>query len=174
MKASQRDRYPPAHFDKSRLLVTVLEKFVLDPTGIHGLAHWSRVRYHGIKIGKERNADLLVVELFAFLHDACREDDHGDPGHGQRAAEYAAQLHGDHFSISDRQMDQLIFALEGHSGGTVNEDATIQTCWDADRLDLVRLDITPRSRFLSAAALNHVDRAWELVARRDQRDFFHR
>lgn len=172
MKDSQRDRYQLAHFDKSRLLVTVLEKFVLDPRGIHGLAHWSRVRYHGMKIGKERNADLLVVELFAFLHDSCRQDDYADPEHGQRAAEYAAQLHGDHFSIGDRQLEQLIVALEGHSGGIVHEDPTIQTCWDADRLDLVRLNITPRSRYLSATAINHVDRAWKLVASRDRSDFF--
>ncbi len=170
---SQRERRHPEHFDKPRLLVTVLEKFALDPKGIHGLAHWSRVRYHGLRIGKERDADLLVVELFAFLHDSCRQDDYADPEHGQRAAEYATQLHGDHFSISDRQLGQLIGALEGHSGGIVHKDPTIQTCWDADRLDLVRLNISPRSQYLSATALNHVDRAWALVANRDRSVFFY-
>lgn len=150
----------------------MLEKFDLDPGGIHGLAHWSRVRYHGMRIGKERNADLLVVELFAFLHDSCRQDDYADPEHGQRAAEYAKQLHGDHFSIGDRQLEQLIIALEGHSRGTTHGDPTIQTCWDADRLDLVRLNITPRSQFLSDTAINHLERAWELVAHRDRKVFF--
>lgn len=144
----------------------MLERFTLDPQGIHGVAHWSRVRYHGLRVGKETEADLLVVELFAFLHDSCRQDDYTDPYHGHRAAVFANSLNGDHFSVNDRQLEQLCTALEGHSGGEVNKDPTIQSCWDGDRLDLVRLNITPRSRYISATALKHVDRAWKMVDRR--------
>jgi hypothetical protein len=36
------------------------------------------VLYHSRQIGEKRQADLLVVELFGFLHDSCRENDGKD------------------------------------------------------------------------------------------------
>jgi len=34
-------------------------------------------------------------------------------------------------------------ACEGHTYKGYHDDVTIQTCWDADRLDLGRVGITP-------------------------------
>lgn len=160
------NRHTDKSFDRNGLLASVLERFRLNPAGIHGVSHWARVRYHGLRIGRARDADLLLVELFAFLHDACRHDDYSDPHHGLRAVEFAAEMNGTHFILNDIQLSQLSIALEGHSDGATHSDATIQTCWDADRLDLVRLSITPHPKFLSDEAVNHIDRAWELWAGR--------
>ena len=78
---------------KRPLLVQYLkDQFRLEWDGIHGANHWARVLYHSRQIGEARQADLLVVELFGFLHDSCRENDGKDPKHGVRAAELAKEL----------------------------------------------------------------------------------
>ena len=48
-----------------------------------------------------------------------------------------------------------------HSDGHVNADATIQSCWDADRLDLGRADIYPDEKFLSSEAAKYIESAYE-------------
>lgn len=60
-------------FDRSGLLKHVLDQFKISRDGDHGPGHWARVRLHGLKVGGVRGADLLVVELFAFLHDSQRQ-----------------------------------------------------------------------------------------------------
>ncbi len=122
-------------FDRSGLLKTILAQFRIMRHGVHGPNHWARVRRHGLTIGKAVGADLLVVELFAFLHDSQRENEWEDPGHGQRAAEYAVSLNRKFFDLDCEQMDLLCAAIRGHSDGKIDPHPTIQSCWDADRLD---------------------------------------
>ena len=43
--------------------------------------------------------------------------------------------------------------------GDVSTDATIQTCWDADRLDLGRVGIFPSAKYLSQEAALFIDLA---------------
>ena len=83
---------------------------------------------------KEPGSDP-VVELFAFLHDSKRLNEDKDPEHGLRAASFATQLNGRYFQLDSFQLDVLCHAMTHHSHGAVNADPTIQTCWDADRLD---------------------------------------
>jgi uncharacterized protein len=116
--------------------------------------------HHGIAIGTERSADLLVVELFAFLHDSQRHKDDEDHQHGRRAAEYARSLNTVYFELSAKRMNDLCKAIEHHSGGKVHDQATIQTCWDADRLDLGRVGIKPSTKFLSQGAVKHIEEAY--------------
>ena len=71
------------------LLNFLKEHYRLDWNGIHGVKHWSRVRANGLALAKVNEANTMVVELFAFLHDSCRENDGHDPHHGARAAELA-------------------------------------------------------------------------------------
>jgi uncharacterized protein len=112
-------------------------------------------------IGAECGADLNVVELFAFLHDSKRLNEYSDPDHGARAAEYATSLNGSFFTLNANQLDLLCIAMRGHSGGQVHSDPTIQTCWDADRLDLGRVGIRPDPYFLSSLAAPHIQSAYE-------------
>jgi uncharacterized protein len=53
-----------------KLFEYIRHQFRLDLNGIHGIAHWSRVQYFGLKIAKQENARLDVVKLFALLHDS--------------------------------------------------------------------------------------------------------
>jgi len=153
------------YIHRKSLLKAILAQFECHPRGLHGVTHWARVRLHALEISKLNGADLLVVELFAFLHDSRRQDECRDPDHGRRAACYAETLRGQHFGLEDRGFLQLQEALEGHSQGNVHTDATIQTCWDADRLDLVRLHKDPHPKFLSDIAVTRIDRAWALLDR---------
>lgn len=151
------------YIDRRALLKTILSQFRCHPRGLHGISHWARVRVHALEIANLNGADLLVVELFAFLHDSRRQDEYRDPDHGRRAAFYAVKLRETHYQLGDAAFLKLLEALEGHSDGGVHSDATIQTCWDADRLDLVRLQIDPHPDFLSKIAATRIDRAWGML-----------
>ena len=52
--------------------------FSMNLDGIHGLGHWDRVHENGVFLAKHSGGDLLVVELFAYLHDSCRQSDSWD------------------------------------------------------------------------------------------------
>ena len=83
-------------FDRSGLLKAVLAQFRISRHGVHGPSHWARVRSHAFTVGKATGADLLVVELFAFLHDSQRENEGIDLNHGGRAADCWRRLNFDH------------------------------------------------------------------------------
>jgi uncharacterized protein len=116
---------------------------VLDWQGIHGAPHWARVKHNGLHLAKANGADLKVVELFAFLHDARRENDGRDPAHGERAAELVDELEGRFFSLMAAERRLLELACRDHSAGGLQADIPVQTCWDADRLDLGRVGKRP-------------------------------
>ncbi len=47
----------------------------------------------------------------------------------------------------------------------MSTSATIQSCWDADRLDLGRVGIIPNKRFLSDEATLLIDEAFNMSIR---------
>ena len=123
-------------------------RFVLDLHGIHGVPHWQRVRENGLRIAKHSGAKPLLVELFAYLHDCCREDDRSDPGHGERAADFTQSLRGALIHLGDEDFATLHEAIRDHELGLTRADITVATCWDADRLDLGRVRRRPHPRYL--------------------------
>ena len=121
----------------TRPLVTLLRTtFRLDWHGIHGAPHWPRVRATGLRLAPHTGANPEVVEWFAFLHDVRRLDDGIDELHGARAAEFAFTLRGDLLKLSDADFERLHYACSHHSNGLTEAHVTVQTCWDANRLDL--------------------------------------
>ena len=129
--------------DPVRLANHIRSQFRLDWEGIHGPSHWARVRAMGLELSHVTGADPVVVELFAWFHDSRRFNDGYDPEHGDRAAAFAGGLRGDLFEATDEQLALLQEACRGHSDGHLRADVTVQTCWDADRLDLGRVGTTP-------------------------------
>lgn len=128
-------------------------QFALNWTGIHGAPHWARVRLNGLRLARETGAGVEVVEYFAFLHDCRRLHDGRDPDHGRRGAELAHALRGSLVFLSDPDFERLHYACVHHSAGLTEADVTVQTCWDADRLDLGRVGIRPHpSRLCTSAA----------------------
>ena len=134
------------------LIEVIRKEFALSPDGIHGVAHWDRVRENGLRLAELTGADPEVVELFAYLHDSKRHDDGFDPDHGQRAAEFVRTLNGSLITLSDGDLERLVYACVHHSRDITQAEITVQTCWDADRLDIGRIGIKPRARYLCTSA----------------------
>lgn len=142
----------------TRPLIEVLRaQFALEWTGIHGSPHWARVRENGLRLASETGANARVIELFAFLHDSQRLDDWEDPGHGERAAEFALTLRGSLIQLSDAEFELLHLACTRHSDGGLDADVTVQCCWDADRLDLGRVGIKPLPEKLCTSAARELE-----------------
>jgi uncharacterized protein len=122
------------------------EAFVMDKDSIHGIHHWDEVHDNGVMLAQQPGVDILVVRLFAYLHDCKREDDHQDPEHGDRSADFCSSLRmkGDLDFLTSDQFTKLWTACKLHHTGSVTEDPTIGACFDADRIELIRCGITPR------------------------------
>jgi uncharacterized protein len=136
------------------LLQTIIANFKLGLDSIHGLTHWRRVEKLGLMLAEKTGADRHVISLFAFLHDSQRVNELMDSQHGRRAAEWIETLFKDgELGCSEMQLGQLIDACRYHNDPIAkSEDITVQTCWDADRLDLWRVGQIPDPSFLCTEA----------------------
>ncbi len=135
-----------------KLIRAILAQYALSPKGIHGLLHWGRVLENGLRLAETTNAKIEVIELFAVFHDSKRTNDAIDKNHGRRGGDYAASLWGKLFDLSEEDFNLLYTACAYHTDGLTEGDITVQTCWDADRLDLGRVRIKPKSRYLCTAS----------------------
>jgi uncharacterized protein len=143
------------------LVRAILERYRLPLDGVHGPSHWARVSENGLRLARLTGADPEVIELFAVFHDALRENESISPDHGRRAAELADELHKDLFTVTDEAFDQLREACSLHTDGLTEAHVTVQTCWDADRLDLGRVGIPPdRYRLCTDAARDPTMMRW--------------
>ena len=136
----------------NNLIEVIRAQYRLDWHGTHGWPHWVNVNKHGQHIALYHDLNPKVIQLFAVFHDACRENEFDDEGHGQRGADLAFKLRGQCFTLDDRDFDALYAACAGHTDGKVTSDPLIGACWDADRLDLGRVGIKPNVRYLSTEA----------------------
>jgi uncharacterized protein len=143
---------PPHPINFDAIWESVPSGFAGDSSSIHGPAHWRRVEANGLKIAAFNHASIVVVRLFAILHDSCRTDDSHEMEHGELAANYAAILRGKLFDLDDDSFRLLQDACRWHTHGQVSSDPTIGACWDADRLDLPRVGIIPNPDLMSTEA----------------------
>ncbi len=121
--------------------------------GVHGFRHWQRVRNNGLRLANFTGASIEIVELFSVLHDLKRLNDDYDPDHGKRAAEFIRTIQGNRIFLAEDDLEMLCYACEFHTAGLTEADFTVQTCWDADRLDLGRVGIRPdKDRLCTDAA----------------------
>lgn len=146
------------------LVAHLRKEFRLDWHGIHGAAHWSRVRFHGVSLARGLGLDTRVPAMFGLVHDSQRRNDDHDPEHGPRAAEYADWLWRKGVIALDAESLALLkVACVGHSNGHVDAHPLVQVCWDADRLDLGRVGIRPDPRYLCTGLAKdpeRIERAW--------------
>jgi uncharacterized protein len=131
-----------------RFVKIVLDQYPLSKGGIHGVFHWARVMENGMRLAPECGARLDVIEYFALLHDSRRLDDGLDEYHGPRAVQFAGVLRNPWIDLDEAGFVLLEQAMSRHTGGTCDEDVTVQVCLDADRLDLERVGIQPDPRWL--------------------------
>jgi uncharacterized protein len=148
--------------DAVRLVDAVLERSTGKESSLHGESHWQRVAAAGLALLPETpGADPALVFLFALFYDSMRLNDNHDPLHGPRGAALARELRGDAFDLEEAEMALLGFACEEHTNGGVAPDPTVGVCWDADRLNLWRVEIRPDPWWLSTEAARTEERlAW--------------
>ncbi len=142
---------------QEEILSSVMNQFCLPRDGLHGPNHWARVLETARRLSRDLDVEQRVIELFALLHDSQRVCDGLDRDHGRRAADLAWRLRRS-LGLADDKLDLLRRALAGH-GDTASDpgDDTIRVCWDAERLDLARLGITPRPACLFTEAARDPD-----------------
>ena len=122
-----------------------------DLSNTYGFPHWQRVARNGIMLGDD-TVNKTVIILFAFLHDAFRIDEKSDIKHGERSAKELASLRTDLLhNLSDAEYKLLLDACKLHSTAATTGNPTIDTCLDANRLDLIRcgVDIRPNPALMS-------------------------
>ncbi len=138
----------------SALVDAVLPRAWRRESAWHGEVHWRCVTATGLELASADAAiDRALVFCFGLLHDTRRENEAIDPGHGQRAADFAEVLRGEGaLALGDERFEALHDALRLHASGQVSSDPTIGTCWDADRLHLPRVSIVPDPALLSTPA----------------------
>jgi uncharacterized protein len=152
---------PDIH-DPAQILRAILTGYPLPVRGAHGVVHWARVLENGLRLAAATGADAEVVTLFALFHDSRRVNEHHDPGHGLRGGELARSLRGTLVHLNDARFGLLYEACRLHTDGLTGGDPTLLACWDADRLDLGRVGITPRpERLCTDAARELLESAHE-------------
>ena len=137
--------------DWTVLWEVVANQFPLGRESTHGPAHWRRVERNALLLATRTGADVTVVRLFAVFHDSRRKNETHDPQHGARGAALAQELRGKYFDLADADFEKLIYACTWHTDEARNKDASIGTCFDADRLDLGRVGIIPDPAFMSTS-----------------------
>ncbi len=127
-----------------------LKDWHLDET--HGLPHWERVERNGIMLSMKdgeirEDVNLKVVRIFAYLHDKCRYDNGYDIEHGLRSAALVLRLRDTLLKeLTDEEITLLETACRYHTTKHRTGIPTVDICFDADRLDLGRVWITPDPR----------------------------
>ncbi|MBW6397490.1 hypothetical protein KPL78_06510 [Roseomonas sp. HJA6] len=136
------------------LVRAVLREYRLPPGGVHGPGHWLRVAENGAALAAlTPGADAALIEVFALLHDARRLSEGDDGQHGERAAAFCKDLsRRGLLRIGSARLALLMEACAGHEKGGVSADPTIACMWDADRLELARLNVRPHPALLSTEA----------------------
>ena len=129
--------------DLAAIVGVILKGYELPVRGFHGVVHWARVLENGLRIAEVNGADQEVVTLFALFHDSRRVNEDWDEDHGLRGGELARSLRGELVHLTDDRFDLLFEACRLHTDGLTTGDRTLLACWDADRLDLGRVGITP-------------------------------
>ena len=151
-----------APFALEPLLAAVRKRSTGIGSHVHGDRHWRTVAVNGLSLAEAiPDVDRNLVFLFALLHDTMRENDNTDPDHGRRAAVFAGELQTEGLlGIAPDQLRLLRHACDEHADGKVSDHTTVGVCWDADRLDLPRVGVTPTpDLFSSDVARNRPYRA---------------
>jgi len=126
----------------------------IDFTGVHGFSHWRNVYKFGKQIADQNGADKKVIYFFSVLHDYCRANEYEDPSHGERAINFCNSFPE---YLNKDQIEVLKFAVKNHNlspkeltkiDSPLIDNITIQTCLDADRLDLPRIGICVDPEYL--------------------------
>lgn len=136
----------------------------------HSLEHANNVELLSLMLAKKTDADRDVIIWFAYLHDSLRTDDRQDNNHGPVAAMFVDIIRNTYLQyLNDTQIWQLKEACRLHTSTRRTGDITIDTCFDADRLDYWRFGTQPEPKRMATEwgakyAVNHQEMAFALAS----------
>ena len=112
-----------------------------DASGCHDWTHVERVRNLGMRIGKEEGADLLVLELAAYLHDIGRKEEMKAKGafcHAEFGAKEAENILIK-YNLKKEQLENISHCIITHRYRNSHKPETIEAkcLFDADKLDSI-------------------------------------
>jgi len=147
-------------------------------SALHGAEHWHRVARYGACLAAALGLSETVahnVQVFAWMHDLARVSDGRDPEHGARGAERFREIGENLFAgLAERDRQLIESGIRLHNAGMTAEEAVrtgallvleyddattmacVGACWDADRLDLLRLGIRPHAERMSTPVWKQV------------------
>jgi uncharacterized protein len=131
----------------------------------HGFSHWQRVEANGLYLAGINGADKAVVSYFAYFHDCMRENEDIDHGHGWRGAQFA-EKYRELIDLDDDQFRVFYDACRWHTDDNESDCLTLNTCRDADRLDLSRVGIIPDPEYFfneEAKKIARLTSSWQDV-----------
>jgi len=137
--------------DWERLLTEARDGAVLAHEPMHGERHWRAVAWAGLRISELRpDLSRIILVAFGLLHDCRRETDDWDPDHGARAARVALRSRPLKRLAGVEGRELVAEACRLHERGPITPaSAQIGACWDADRVNLVRLGFSLDPRYFS-------------------------
>jgi len=125
-------------------MLLIIKQFSKDNMGdddIHGFSHVKRVLNSCLYLGKKLNANLLILEISALLHDIGRKHENNDIN-GKNHAEFSAGmalnfLNSRDFQLSHVEIENIIHSIRSHSFSNNILPNTIEAkiLSDADKLD---------------------------------------
>lgn len=123
------------------LTITQFSKDKMGEDVIHGFSHVKRVLNSCLNIGKKLNANLIILEISALLHDIGRKyENKGNMGknHAEISAGMALNfLTSRDFKLSQEEIDNIIHSIRSHSFSNIALPNTLEAkiLSDADKLD---------------------------------------
>lgn len=156
----------PRPSDWERLLGEARDGATLAHEPMHGELHWRGVAWAGLRV-RELAPGISpgVMVAFGLLHDCRRETDDWDPEHGERAALVAARSRPLKRLLGAEGRELVAEACRLHERGMTRREApAIGACWDADRVNLVRLGFRLDPRYFTI--LSREDGSLEDLAER--------
>lgn len=141
----------PRSSDWGRLLGEARDGATLAQEPMHGELHWRGVAWAGLRV-RELAPGISpgVMVAFGLLHDCRRETDDWDPEHGERAALVAARSRPLKRLLGAEGRELVAEACRLHERGMTRHEApAIGACWDADRVNLVRLGFRLDPRYFT-------------------------
>jgi len=105
---------------------------------LHGISHLRRVSILSGRLASTVGEDVEMAVVMGFLHDCARRDDKSGDDHARDSAILARRLLKRFYPHLDAE--RMCRAIARHADGEVSDDMLFGCLWDADRLELKRIN----------------------------------
>lgn len=133
----------------NELIRIAAEDYALCLHGPHGPAHWARVIENGKALAAMYGVNPRIPELFGAFHDCRRITENYDINHGARGAQALVDRRN-RYGLTSKEFSTVVMACAFHATARPEGDWPLEAriCFDANRLDLLRVGITPHPLYL--------------------------